>query len=181
MDREPFVDALTNGIPARPLNMTAIEATNRGVADMPWAMLTSSPPVAEVGIDAVDSAPPNAMLVDVREPEEFAHGHIPGAINIPQSDLATRLAELPRDRPLLTVCASGMRSLRSAQFLHQQGYRDVASVAGGTNAWREAGRPLEATVDSSEPLRITDSDWAHAGVLTTNTAELRVAPADKSD
>jgi glyoxylase-like metal-dependent hydrolase (beta-lactamase superfamily II)/rhodanese-related sulfurtransferase len=181
MDREPFVDALTNGIPARPLNMTAIEATNRGVADMPWAMLTSSPPVDEIGIAAIDSAPPNAVLIDVREPEEYARGHIAGAINIPQCDLATRLADVPKDRPVMTICASGMRSLRSAQFLHQQGYHDVASVAGGTNAWRAAGRPLEGTVDSNEPLRITDSEWAHAGVLTTNTAESRVvAPAQEA-
>ena len=174
MDRDPFISTLTNGIPARPLNMTAIEATNRGVADMPWAMLTSSPPIGEVGIDGVDAAPPNAMIIDVREPEEFARGHIPGAVNIPQCDLATRLADVPRDRPLLTVCASGMRSLRSAQFLRQQGYADVENIAGGTNAWRAAGRPVEATDTSSEPLRITDSEWAHAGVLTTNTAEIIV-------
>jgi rhodanese-related sulfurtransferase len=173
MDREPFVSTLLNGIPARPLNMTAIEATNRGVADMPWAMLTSSPPTDEIAIDAIDSAPPNAMLIDVREPEEFDRGHIPGAVNIPQADLATRLAEVPRDRPVMTVCASGMRSLRSAQFLHQQGYVDVASVAGGTTAWREAGRPLEGVVDSSEPLRITESEWAHAGAMRTNTTETR--------
>jgi hydroxyacylglutathione hydrolase len=174
MDRDPFVSALTNGVPARPLNMTAIEATNRGVSDMPWAMLTSSPPIDDVGIDAIDSAPPNALVLDVREPEEFVRGHIPGAVNIPQCDLATRLADVPRDRPVMAVCASGMRSFRSAQFLHQQGYLNVSNIAGGTKAWRDAGRPLEATVSSDEPLRITDSEWAHAGALTTNTTESRV-------
>lgn len=174
MDREPFVSTLTNGIPARPLNMTAIEATNRGVADMPWAMLTSSPAVDEIGIDALDSAPPNAVVLDVREPEEYERAHIPGAVNIPQCDLATRLADVPRDRPVMTVCASGMRSLRSAQFLHQQGYLNASNVVGGTNAWRAAGRPVEGTGESDEPLRITDSEWAHAGALTTNTTELRI-------
>jgi len=174
MDRDPFVSALTNGIPARPLNMTAIEATNRGVADMPWAMLTSSPPVDEVGIEAIDSAPPNAVVLDVREAEEFERGHVPSAVNIPQADLATRLDEIPRDRPILTICQSGMRSLRSAQFLRQQGYDHVATVAGGTAAWRAAGRPVEATAPESEPLRIADSEWAHAGVMATNTTELRI-------
>jgi hydroxyacylglutathione hydrolase len=174
MDREPFISALNNGIPARPLNMTAIEATNRGVVDMPWAMLTSTPSVGEVGIDAIDSAPPNAVLVDVREPEEFAYGHVPNAVNLPQADLATRLSELPRDRPILMICQSGMRSLRSAQFLRQEGFQDVATVAGGTAAWRAAGRPVEATEAASGPLRIMDSEWAHAGALTTNTTESRI-------
>jgi len=173
MDREPFVSALVNGIPARPLNMTAIEATNRGVVDMPWAMLTSSPPVDEVGIEAIDAAPPNAMILDVREPEEFAYGHVPGAVNVPQADLASRIDELPRNRPILTICQSGSRSLRSAQFLRQQGFQDVVTVAGGTSAWRAAGRPVDATETPSEPLRIADSEWAHAGVITTNTAETR--------
>jgi glyoxylase-like metal-dependent hydrolase (beta-lactamase superfamily II)/rhodanese-related sulfurtransferase len=176
MDRDPFVAELTNGVPARPLNMTAIEATNRGVADMPWAMLTSSPSIDEVGIDAIDSAPPNAVVLDVREPEEFARAHVAGAVNIPQADLATRLDEIPRDRPILTICQSGMRSVRSAQFLRQQGYQNVASVVGGTTAWRAAGRPVEATDAGPGPLRITDSEWAHAGVRTVNTEETR-APA----
>ena len=167
MDRDPFVATLNNGIPARPLNMTAIEATNRGVADMPWAMLTSSPEVEEVGIDAVDAAP-NAVLLDVREPEEFARGYVQRAVNIPQAELASRLEEIPRDRPILTICQTGMRSLRSAQFLLQQGFDHVSSVAGGTAAWRAAGRPVEATEAEGEPLRITDSEWAHAGALTTS-------------
>jgi len=168
MDRDPFVATLNNGIPARPLNMTAIEATNRGVADMPWAMLTSSPEVEEVGIDAVDAAP-NAVLLDVREPEEFARGYVQRAVNIPQAELASRLEEIPRDRPILTICQTGMRSLRSAQFLLQQGFDHVSSVAGGTAAWRAAGRPVEATEAEGEPLRITDSEWAHAGALRTST------------
>ena len=174
MDRDPFVAELTNGVPARPLNMTAIEATNRGAVDMSWAMLTSTPSVDEVGLDAIDSAPPNAILLDVREPEEFAREHVSGAVNVPQADLATRLDEIPRDRPILTICQSGSRSLRSAQFLQQQGYQSVATVVGGPRAWREAGRPVESAEAASGPLRITDSEWAHAGARTVNTAEFRI-------
>lgn len=174
MDRDPFVSTLTNGIPARPLNMTAIEATNRGVTDMPWAMLTSSLPVDEIGIEGIDSAAPNAVLLDVREPDEFERGHVRGAVNLPQADLATRLDEIPRDRPILTICQSGTRSLRSAQFLRQQGFQNVANIVGGTSAWRAAGRPVDTTGTPSGPLRIADSEWAHAGALTTNTEEVRV-------
>jgi hypothetical protein len=92
-------------------------------------------------------------------------------VNVPQADLATRLDELPRDRPILTICQSGMRSLRSAQFLRQQGFEQVSSVSGGTAEWRASGRPVEATDATPGPLRILESEWAHAGVLRTNTAE----------
>ena len=144
LDQGSFVSALTSGQPARPLNMTAIEATNRGVADMPWAMLTSAPPVTEVPVGAVESRPSGTMLLDVREPEEYAHGHIPGAVNLPQSDLASRLGDLPRDRPVWIVCQAGLRSRRAAQYLKQMGFEQVVSVQGGTSAWRTAGKPLAA-------------------------------------
>ncbi|MBI2563617.1 MAG: MBL fold metallo-hydrolase, partial [candidate division NC10 bacterium] len=91
MDRGAFVSTLTDGIPARPLNMTAIEATNRGLSHLPWAMLTTAAAVPEIDVDALESRPPDAVVLDVREPEEYAHGHVPGAISLPQADLASRL------------------------------------------------------------------------------------------
>ena len=142
LDRAQFVARLTQGVPPRPLNMTAIEATNRGLADMPWAMLTASPPVREVGVEELEARPPEAGLLDVREPEEYAHGHVPGAVNLPQADLATRLAEVPRNRTLYLICQGGSRSLKAAQFLRQRGFDDVVSVRGGTGAWRAAGKPV---------------------------------------
>jgi hydroxyacylglutathione hydrolase len=160
---ERFVTGLTCGIPARPLNMTAIEATNRGTADAPWAMLTSSPAVETVPIEALDLGYGDALLLDVREPEEYVHGHVPGAINIPQADLASRLDELPRDQRLLVICQLGLRSLRAAQFLRQMGFQWVATVAGGTSAWCAAARPLEAGEMPLEPPRIVETLWAHAG------------------
>jgi glyoxylase-like metal-dependent hydrolase (beta-lactamase superfamily II)/rhodanese-related sulfurtransferase len=160
MPQEAFVTTLTNGIPARPLNMTAIEATNRGTADMPWAMLTSAPAVEAAGIEQVDRS---SLLVDVREPEEYVHGHVPGAINIPQAEIASRLGELPRDRRVLVICQLGMRSLRSAQFLKQAGFTQVATVTGGTSAWIGAGRPLVTGEMPVKPPRISETLWAHAG------------------
>src|SRR5215212_4292030 len=91
LDREPFVTVLNDGVPARPLNMTAIEATNRGVRDDTWAMLTSAPDIPEIAADDLPSGSTVAVIYDVREPEEYAAGHIPSAISLPQADLATQL------------------------------------------------------------------------------------------
>ena len=163
LDRVPFVDHLSEAVPARPLNITAIEATNRGLADRPWAMLTTNPKVQEIGIDDLDGRDPDALLVDVREPVEYGWGHVPGAVNIPQADLADRIEELPRDRPLLMICQGGFRSLRAAQFLKQVGFDNVASVAGGAAAWAASGKPLDRADVDGDSRRIVETEWAHAG------------------
>jgi len=168
LDAKTFVAALTESVPARPLNMTAIEATNRGLMDASWAMFTTAWPVEEVDVDAIDPLPSGALVIDVREPEEFAHGHVPGTVNLPQADLASRLDEVPRDRPVYVICHSGMRSMRAAQFLKQVGYERVFGVSGGVKAWQRAGRPL-AFEDASAPHpRIIETEWMHAGGIVTS-------------
>jgi rhodanese-related sulfurtransferase len=166
LNRDAFVATLGENVPARPLNITAIEGTNRGLVDLPWAMLTTSPRVEEVDSTALETAPPDALILDVREPEEYAYGHVPGAVNVPQGDLASRLAEIARDRPVFAICRSGVRSLRAAQFLRQVGFPDVVSVRGGTEAWRVAGKPIVAGDDTMARPRIAESEWTHAGVLS---------------
>ena len=161
LDREPFISTVANGVPARPLNMTAIEATNRGLADLPWAMLTSTPAVQEIDVEALGAHPAEAVVLDVREPAEYAHGHVPGAINLPQADLASRLDEVPRDRPLITICQVGLRSLRAAQFLKQLGFDQVATAKGGTAAWIAAGNTVDGGAAAAP--RISESQWTHAG------------------
>jgi rhodanese-related sulfurtransferase len=168
LDKTPFIAKLISEVPARPLNITAIEATNRGLADLPWAMLTTAPSVEEVDLAALESRPDNAFLVDVREPEEYAHSHVPGAINLPQADLATRLAEIPRDRPVFAICQGGVRSLRAAQFLKQVGIGHVVSIRGGTEAWINAGKPVSYGDTTLEKPRVAESEWAHAGVIGHN-------------
>lgn len=79
-------------------------------------------------------------LFDVREPEEYSAGHVPGARNLPLSGLEAHVAEVPRDTPVHVICQSGVRSARAADFLKGQGI-DVTDVAGGTSAWIEAGYP----------------------------------------
>jgi glyoxylase-like metal-dependent hydrolase (beta-lactamase superfamily II)/rhodanese-related sulfurtransferase len=145
---EPQFLALAAEVPARPLNMTAILETNRGAADYNWVRASHEhdAEVQRVGAEDLPGwlAAHDAMIVDVREPSEYATARIPGAVSIPQADLATRLDEIPRDRELLLVCAGGTRSLRAAQFLRAIGYERVTNLDGGTNGWLEHQRPAGA-------------------------------------
>ena len=78
-----------------------------------------------------------ALLIDVREAEEYAAGHIPGAVNVPLSVIEG--ADLPADRPLFLYCLRGSRSARAAGILRRRGYSRVRSI-GGINGYRA---PLE--------------------------------------
>ena len=74
-------------------------------------------------------------ILDVREPREYAQGHIPGAVLLPLGRLQGGLAELPRDRPLVAVCLSGRRSATAVGILAAAGFPEVYSLAGGMTAW----------------------------------------------
>ncbi|MBI5667721.1 MAG: rhodanese-like domain-containing protein [Chloroflexi bacterium] len=87
--------------------------------------------------------PGDHMLVDVRELEEWVMGHIPGAVHIPLDDLPARVNEIPTDKPVVIVCASGVRSLYGASFLAEAGYMDVYSLDDGTFGWMMKRLPLE--------------------------------------
>ncbi len=146
MSEETFIKA-ASAPPARPLNMTAILATNRGEADLDLAEPHTVSWVPEI---TVDQAPGwieehSPIVVDVREPDEFAAAHIPDAVSIPQSELVSQLEMLPEDRDLLVVCAGGVRSIRAANYLLWLGGRKVTSLAGGTDGWIEAGNPAEGS------------------------------------
>ncbi|MHB8613634.1 MAG: rhodanese-like domain-containing protein [Candidatus Dormibacteraceae bacterium] len=86
-----------------------------------------------------------ALVVDVREPYEWARGHVSGAEHIPLDDLPIRLRNgaLPREGEILFICASGGRSSNAAALATANGYRNVASVAGGTSRWAQLGLPIE--------------------------------------
>ena len=76
---------------------------------------------------------PGAVLVDVREAEEFAAGHIPGAVNLPLSRIKT--VALPKETPLFLYCLRGSRSLRAAGILKRMGYTNLRSI-GGINTYK---------------------------------------------
>ena len=83
---------------------------------------------------------PDTVIVDCREHNEFALGHIPGAVFIPRGVLEQNIERAaPRERKVILYCASGNRSALAADVLLQMGYEDVASLAGGIRAWVDAG------------------------------------------
>ena len=108
-------------------------------------------------ISAADAAEaikknPNTLVLDVREPAEWAEGHLPGALLVPRGMLEAkadleyanrepRLAD--RSQPIIVHCASAARSAMAADVLQQMGFTNVRSLAGGIVAWREKGLPIE--------------------------------------
>jgi len=86
----------------------------------------------------------NAVVVDVREPGEFALGSVTGARNLPLAAIKARSTELARfkTRPIIVVCGSGQRSAKAVTILGHEGFAEVYNLAGGINAWRSAGMPL---------------------------------------
>ena len=83
-----------------------------------------------------------AVMLDVREDDEWANGHIRGAVHIPMGDVPARLAEIDLDAELYVVCHSSGRSMRVLQYLAQVGY-EGSCVRGGMLAWVQQGRPVE--------------------------------------
>ena len=90
-----------------------------------------------------------AAVLDVREPAEYDAAHVPGAVLIPLGQLPDRLEEIPTDRPVHVICASGNRSLQATDLLRSRGI-EAYSVAGGTSAWQRSGREIETGTRSTE-------------------------------
>ena len=74
-----------------------------------------------------------AVVIDVRTQQEFASGHAKGALNIPLDSLSARIKELPKDKPILTCCASGMRSGTAKSILQANGFKEVYNAGSWTN------------------------------------------------
>jgi rhodanese-related sulfurtransferase len=90
------------------------------------------------------NAKTDIFVLDVRTPEEYTQdGHVKGSTLIPLPELATRLAEIPKDRPIAAFCRSGNRSKVAQDLLLQNGFTDVSNVIGGIGAWRNANLPTE--------------------------------------
>lgn len=87
----------------------------------------------------------DASVIDVREVDEFAGGHIINARNIPLSQIEARAGEVKKNksRPVIVCCASGNRSSAGVAALKKHGYEQVFSLAGGIAAWRQAGLPTQ--------------------------------------
>ena len=88
------------------------------------------------------SALTDAVIVDVREADEYADAHIPGVTHIPLSDFVARVGDVPDASPVYVVCAAGGRSAQAVEWLSTQGF-DAVNVEGGTSAWRNSGLPVK--------------------------------------
>ena len=93
-------------------------------------------------LSAAGTGAESPVLVDVREDDELVEAHVEGATHVPMSAFVERHAELPRDRPLFVMCASGSRSSAATAFLLRNGWTDVVNVEGGITAWQRAGLPV---------------------------------------
>ena len=101
-------------------------------------------PVIELDpVSAAAALDEGAILLDVREPDEWAAGHAPAATWVPMAQIPSRIDELPRDRRIVAVCRAGGRSARVAEALIGSGF-DVANLTGGMQAWDAAGLPVIA-------------------------------------
>jgi rhodanese-related sulfurtransferase len=98
---------------------------------------------ASARLDAAPGGGAAPVLVDVREPNELVAARVDGAAHYPMSVFAQRFTELPKDRPLLVICASGGRSAAVTSFLLRNGWTDVHNVDGGITAWQRAGLPVK--------------------------------------
>lgn len=92
--------------------------------------------VNEISVDELREAlTKSCRLVDVREPDEYAAGHVPGAVSIPLGQVPARLAEIVADGgPIFMICRSGARSENACRLVRESGHRAI-NVAGGTMAW----------------------------------------------
>ncbi len=88
-----------------------------------------------------------AFVLDVRSPEEYASGHVPGAVNIPYDQIASRIAEVPKDQDVVLYCRSGRRAGIAAEVLAGQGYTRLQHLEGDIVAWVDKGRPIETPED----------------------------------
>ena len=75
------------------------------------------------------------FLLDVREPNEFEYAHIPNSVLIPLNQIPKRLAELDSQQEIVVICHHGMRSQQAANYLVQSGYKNIANLSGGIDAW----------------------------------------------
>ena len=84
------------------------------------------------------------QFIDVREEEEHAEGHIPGAINIPLSEFMARVDEISEDSPVALVCNTGIRSAQAALYLASMGYEELYNLEEGTKGWIKQGHAVES-------------------------------------
>jgi hydroxyacylglutathione hydrolase len=125
--------------------------TLEGVIEGGWpAWQASGAPAATLPSASIEQlaalvaggGPSAPIVIDVRQTSEFESGHIPRSWHVMAGWLPDRLAEVPRDRLLATICASGYRASIAASLLQRAGFADVVRISDGVDAWERAGYPI---------------------------------------
>jgi rhodanese-related sulfurtransferase len=116
-----------------------------GRPDLVWPTERISAPMLAEELASAD--PP--LLLDIRNPREWATKHIASSVNIPLNHLQERIAEIPRDRRIAVHCAGGYRSSIAASILHQYGITNLIEMAGGLAAWDAAKLPVVSEVSEA--------------------------------
>jgi rhodanese-related sulfurtransferase len=114
--------------------------------------------------DAVAAS--GALVIDVRQPEEYDAGHIPGAVNIPLRELAANVDKIPTDTQVFVYCASGFRAGLSISSLRMMGYDNALAYSGSYKAWTEAGE--EISTEAAEAPVVGDPGFAPELVAAVN-------------
>lgn len=94
----------------------------------------------------------DAYLLDVREDDEWAAGHAPGARHLPMMEVPARMGEVPTDGDVVVVCRSGGRSAQVVAYLVDNGWDNVRNLDGGMHSWKAAGRPVVS--EDGQPARV---------------------------
>jgi rhodanese-related sulfurtransferase len=131
---------------SRPLFWVVVVAA---IAIIAVALMAARPQAQAAALSNVSvqqlhaAANDGALVLDVREPFEFAEGRVPGSLLVPLDSVVSRAGEFPKDEPVYVVCRSGNRSLLAARTLAEAGYTDVRNVEGGMIAWAAQRLPVE--------------------------------------
>jgi rhodanese-related sulfurtransferase len=101
--------------------------------------------IAPEAVERMKAEGEPVLILDVREGEDYAEGHLPGAVSLPRGFLELNIDEHTTDeeRPIVLYCGGGSRSALSAKSLQEMGYRNVMSLTGGFRGWKESGREVE--------------------------------------
>jgi rhodanese-related sulfurtransferase len=122
--------------------IATIVASTALAADAPLPVVTQDAFLESLKADA------KALFVlDVRTPDEYAGGYVPDAVNIPHDQLASRLAEVPKDREVVIYCRSGRRAEIAGQVLATHGYTKLEHLQGDMQGWQAAQRPVDVPRD----------------------------------
>ena len=146
------VAAVEDAAPAEGADLTAI--VNDYLANIPEGFMN----VGKLDAFKEILATGEAVLIDVRTPDEYAAGHIEGAVNVPIDTLAQNLAKIPADKPVIVYCASGHRAGMALSSLRILGYDNVRAFSPGWKGWSSANEPASTTAVEGETYPVPEID-----------------------